>query len=132
MYSKQQLLKAIQNEIRIIKHLGSKVTDTNKGHAVAEKSRTAFELLKYIAYEMPAQVNLIVNAGWDQEIYSTWQAKGEGFTVDNFQSAMDDAWTYIEGQINALTDEELATSFSMWGMSGTRTEFLVSYLLVFL
>lgn len=132
MYSKEQLLGAIQHEFRILKHLWTKVTAENQDHRVAEWTRSAAELMQYLAFETPAQINLMADGGWNQDTYKAWQAKGEGFTIDQFATALDAGYEYIATTINGLSDEQLAESFEMRGMNNTRAGYLVSYFLVFL
>lgn len=132
MYSKELLLETIQNEFRILKHLATKVTAENQYHKIADGTRTAFELMKYLAFEAPAQINLIVNWWRDADLYKSWQDKGTEFTYDQFATKLDEWYAYIVEAINWLSQEQLDTEFNMWGMSGTRTKFLISYFLVFL
>lgn len=132
MYSVDLLLSAIKKEFAILKHLGTKVTADNQSHTITEGTRTAFELMKYLAFEAPAQINLIQQGGRDLDLYKARQEKGKDFTYDQFESALDNAYSYIETTINALTPEQLDQHMEMWGMSGTRMTFLVNYYLVFL
>jgi hypothetical protein len=132
MYSVELLLQAISKEFSILKHLWTKVTSENQHHTITEGTRTAYELIKYLAFEAPAQINLIAQGGRDADLYKTRQDKGADFTYDQFWTALDNAYAYIETTIKALTPEQLDEHMEMRGMKGTKTVFLVNYFLVFL
>ncbi len=131
-YTIDMLLGAINNEYRILKHLWTKVNEANKDHRIAENTRSAEELMKYLAFQSPAQINLGVVWSWDQNIYGDWTSKAEGFSYKDFADKVDEAVQYIESALRSLSEEQLAETISLWGMTMTRTEFFVNYFLVFL
>ena len=132
MYSTDLLLTAIQNQFRILKHLWTKVTAENQNFTITEGTRTAQELMKYLAFEAPAQINLIQQWWWNADLYKSWQDKWVDFTYDKFANTLDEAYVYIEWVIKSLTPEQLNEHMEMRWMSWSRTVFLTNYFLVFL
>ncbi len=49
MYTKEQLIAAMRNEFRIIKHLAEKIPADTEGYKPTEKQRTTLELLQYLS-----------------------------------------------------------------------------------
>lgn len=131
-YTIDMLLGAIKNEYRIFKHLATKVNDDNKDHRIADNTRSAQELMEYIAFQSPAQINLGVLGGWDEAIYGHWVAKAQWYSYKDFADKIDEAIQYIESALRSLTEEQLSETISIWGMTMTRVEFFTSYFLVFL
>lgn len=113
-YTLDMLLGAIKNEYRILKHLGSKVTESNKDHRVTDNTRSAEELMQYLAFQAPAQINLGVSGGWDESIYGHWASKSQGFTYADFGARIDDALQYIESALRSLSEEQLSETISLW------------------
>lgn len=131
-YTIDMLLGAIQNQYRILKHLGTKVNDENKNHRITENTRSAQELMEYLAFQAPAQINLWVLGGWDEGIYGHWVSKAAWFSYHDFGTKMDESLQYIESALRSLSEEKLSETISIWGMTMTRAEFFTSYFLVFL
>jgi hypothetical protein len=132
MYSTPQLLSAIANEFRILKHLGSKVTSTNKDHKLTDSQRSTEELQKYIAYSLPAQIKLMVLGTRDGDLYNNGLKAGDAFTYDQFDAALDNAYASIEADINSVTGEQRDETISIRGQTAPRTHFLIEYVLEFL
>ena len=88
--------------------------------------------MQYLAFESPAQINLGVLGGWDQNVYSHWTSKAEGFSYTDFSEKLDKATQYIESALRSLSEEQLSETISLWGMTMTRAEFFITYFLVFL
>jgi hypothetical protein len=132
MITPQHLLNAIWNEIRILKHLGSKVTATNKDFKLTPTQRSIEELEHYIISSFPAQVQLMVKWSWDENIYKELTSKFEWFTFDQFVSELDTCFAVISEQINTLTDAQWQEEMTIRGMNWPRTRFLNDYVLTFL
>lgn len=131
-YTLDMLLGAIHNEYRILKHLWAKVTEDNKDHRIADNTRSAQELMQYLAFESPAQINLWVLWGWDENVYGHWTSKSQDFSYTHFAESIDEAVRYIESALRSLSEEQFSETISLWGMTMTRAEFFVNYFLVFL
>lgn len=132
MITPQHLLNAIWNEIRILKHLGSKVTAANKDFRLTPPQRSIEELEHYIISSFPAQVQLMVKWSWDEQLYMEMTSKFEWFTFDQFAPELDKWFTLISEQIKMLTDEQWQEEISIRGMNWPRTRFLNDYVLTFL
>lgn len=132
MYSSKQLLTGIANEFRILKHLGSKVTDANKHHKLSDTQRSIHELEHYIISSFPAQIKCMV-AGWrDVSLYTTYSEQFDDFSFAQFSEELDNAYAVIEKEINTLTNNQRDEEITMRGMTGTRSKFLIDYVFSFL
>lgn len=132
MITPQQLLNAITNELRIMKHLASRVTAENKDFRFTPAQRSTEELLQYIVSSFPAQIKLMVLGKRDEEIYMNYAKQFEGFTYTQFATEIDTALVTISEEINSLSDAQRQEHMSIRGMEGPRTRFLNDYILVFL
>jgi hypothetical protein len=74
----------------------------------------------------------MVAGKFDMEIYKAAVDKGEGFTYDQFATALDAAYAVIEKEIKNVTEEQRTETISIWGQTAPRNSFLVNYILVYL
>ncbi len=131
MYSKDQLLNAIENEFRILKHLGNKVEEQYLGHKFTEKQRTIHELMAYLAFSIEKQVQLIVIGMWEPSIFDNMDALTKTFDYRKGDDLLDTEYEHINKMIRGLEDEQWKEEVSLFGKKGPRTMFLVDYLLTF-
>jgi hypothetical protein len=124
MITSQQLLNAITNELRIMKHLASRVTAENKDFRFTPAQRSTEELLQYIVSSFPAQIKLMVLGKRDEEIYMNYAKQFEGFTYTQFAAEIDTALVAITEEINSLSDAQRQEHMTIRGMEGPRTRFL--------
>ncbi len=132
MITPQHLLNAITNELRIMKHLASRVTAENKDFRFTPGQRSTEELLHYLVSSFPVQIKLMVVGKRDEEIYMNYANQFNGFTYTQFAEEMDVALGVIAQDINSLSDAQRQEHVSIRGMEGPRTRFLNDYILTFL
>jgi hypothetical protein len=82
MYTKEQCLKSIETEIRLIKHLATKIPQGKEGYRPSEGQRSTLELLQYLSASGSSTMKVILTentkAGMD---YADFRS---GVTVENF------------------------------------------------
>lgn len=132
MYSVETLLSGIKNQFNILKHLWEKIHEENINFTITEWSRTVLELLKYLCFSTPVQVEIMVDGKMDMEKYNASLAKWENFTYDQFSTELDKAYAHIEAQIKSVTEEQRTEVINVFYQTAPRNTFLVNYLLVFL
>lgn len=132
MITPSHLLHAIAEECRIMKHLGEKVTAENKDYRLTPSQRSIEELEQYIVSSLPAQVKLMVAGAWNNDVYMDIVNQYSDFVWSQFSGWLDAAYASIQADLLSLTDEQRQEEVSFRGKTGTRTIFLVDYLLSFL
>jgi hypothetical protein len=132
MITPQHLIAAISQEIRILKHLGAKVTAENKDFRFTPEQRSTEELERYIVGSLPAQIKLMIAGGRDENIYNEYEKQFEGMSYTKFVDELDNALTTITADIQSVTDAQRQEQIAIRGMQGPRTKFLNDYVLVFL
>lgn len=132
MYTKQDLINGITNEFRIIKHLSEKVTEENKDHQFTETQRTTNDLMFYLSYSLPKQVQIFVDGKMDPSTFADESEKKASFDYKNFDQLMDSQLENIISMINSLSDEQMEEEIEVFGRKQARKILLVEYVLVFL
>lgn len=128
MYTKQNLIDAISNEFRIIKHLAEKVPADTLGYKPTENQRTTLELLQYLSTIFANATHVIYEGSTDA--YKTTPLLSDDTTLENFASKMDAQLALWKEMMEKFDDAQLATVINIYGMGEkTKAEYLVDNLL---
>ncbi len=113
MITKDQFLQSLQHDFAIVKHLYTKVPATAWDYRPTEKQRSARELIQYLATS-PLTAVKVIKAG-DASLFAEGPEKAAEVTVENFLEMIDKEVAEITSAISSMTDEDLETSFDLWG-----------------
>jgi hypothetical protein len=105
MITKQQLLDSILNEIRVCRHLATKLTDKMMDYKPTENQRSTIEVLRYLASCAIGAMESLQAARW--ELYDVRENAVWSMTLTDFDEAMENQSTAIRQFFDALGDEEL-------------------------
>jgi hypothetical protein len=135
MISKQEVLGSMKDEIKIVKHLVSKIKEEHLSYKPSEKQRTMLELLQYISYCGLVGTSFTVTGNWDA--YKQIAEDGAKVTLSGMPVAMDSQMVKIEALLKNLNDKDLSEldAKTPWGASqkaglglvNTALKFLVGY-----
>jgi hypothetical protein len=127
--TKAELTSSLQNEVRILLHLATKVDRQQLGYRPTPKQRSTIELLRYLSYMGPVMVRAARAGGFDPEAWSAEvkaaEARDFDQTIDAI-SAMADAYEKLLGD---MKDEDLRAPLEMFGRKSTKGSFLVNTVL---
>ena len=128
MYSKDDLLQSIAHEMHVIKHLVTKVPEGGMEYRPTEKQRSTQELLQYLA-TIGSQIGILIqNENTDH--FPEMSKKAQQLeTEEQFHAALDAQLTHVTEIINQLDEDELEQEFEEFGMSKTKSQRLVDFLL---
>lgn len=128
MYTKQNLIDAITNEFRIIKHLAEKIPAGTENYKPTESQRTTLELLQYLSAIFANATHVIYEGSTDA--YKTAPIDSRETTLESFAERMDEQLHQWKGMMGLFDDVELAKVISLYGMGEkTKAEYLVDNLL---
>lgn len=131
--TKNDLLSSLQNEVRIMLHLISKVGQDQLDYRPSSHQRSTIELLRYLAIVFPIHFRGVLADGWTAElwgrIWSEQEAYAKNLTLEQVREAIASHATLFAEGLAACTDEKLREPFEMFGFKGTRGPFLVNLVL---
>ncbi len=128
IYTKQHLIDTITNEFRILKHLAEKIPAGTEGYKPTEGQRTTLELLQYLSSIFANATHVILEGNTDA--YKTAPLSGDGTTIENFATKMDEQLVVWNGLMEKFTDEELEKVINIYMMGDkTKAVYLVDNLL---
>jgi|GEM_PF-2712771 len=115
IYTKDNLITAIENEFRILKHLGNKVEEQYLGHKFTEKQRTIHELMAYLAFSIEKQVQLIIIGQREPSIFANMDALTSTFDHKKWDDLLDTEFTHIQKMIRGLEPEARDEEIFLFG-----------------
>jgi hypothetical protein len=127
--TKSELITALQNEVRILLHLASKIDPSQLDYRPTPKQRTTMELLRYLSVMGPSLVEG-VGVGFDQ---ARWKVAADAAAARDFDQTLEaiaaHADTYAR-LLSAMSDDDLRLPFDGFdGRKTTRGAFIVNLVL---
>jgi hypothetical protein len=126
--TKPELISALQNEVRILLHLASKIEPSMIDYRPTPKQRSSIELLRYLSIMGPQLVQAAKH-GFDTERWGKASAEAE---ARNFQQTLDAIRAHSDAYASMLadwTDADFRTEIEMFGNKTSRGAFIVNLVL---
>ena len=127
--TKSELLVSLQNEVRILLHLASKIDRAKLDYRPTPKQRSTFELLKYLTMMGPALVEATKAGAFDP---AAWTAAEKAADAQDFDQALAAIGTHTDAYATLLadvSDADLRAEIELFGDTASRGFFLVNLVL---
>jgi hypothetical protein len=127
--TKAELIGSLQNEVRILLHLCTKIDRAHLDYRPTPKQRSTLDLLHYLSFMGPTMVKAAKDGGFDADV---WGAEAKAAAARDFDqtvdaiSAMSDSFARTLGD---MKDEDFRADLVMFGRPGTKGSFLVNTVL---
>ena len=127
--TKEELISSLQNEVRILQHLCSKIDASMLDYRPTPKQRSTLELLRYLTNMGPGLVEGAIKGSFDPAAWTertkTAEARDFAQTVEAL-AAHKDAYAVLLGPV---TDAQLRETINMFGSPMSRGAFIVNLVL---
>jgi hypothetical protein len=127
--TKSELIGSLQNEVRILLHLASKVEPTMVDYRPTPKQRSTLELLKYLSIMGPGLVKAATAGTFDPAVWTVAQQAAEARDFDQTVAAIAEQSAEYAALLGAMSDEDLRGEINMFGSKTTRGAFIVNLVL---
>lgn len=113
--TKSDLIAELQNEVRVLVHLMSKITPPMLDYRPTPKQRSTIELLRYLSMMGPTLVQVALGSAFSAE---QWKAAADEAAARNFDqlvaaiAAQSDTYAQLLGNIPESAFREELTGFS--------------------
>jgi len=128
--TKDELTASLENEVRILLHLISKVEPRMLDYRPTPKQRSMLELLQYLVIVCPVQLRIIQSGTFDIEAFrARWapeQQKAAAMGLEEAKAAIAKQPEVIRDVVNSLSDADLRQEMEMFGTRATRGALLVN------
>jgi len=127
--TKAELIGSLQNEVRILLHLATKIDRTKLDYRPTPKQRSTFELLKYLSIMGPSLVTAAKKGAFDVPTWTAAQQAAEARDYDQTLSAIAAQTDTYAKELGAMSDADFRTEIEMFGNKTTRGAFIVNLVL---
>ncbi|MCX6592104.1 MAG: hypothetical protein NTZ56_11305 [Acidobacteria bacterium] len=124
--NKQQLIGSLQNEIRILLHLCSKVQPEMLDYRPTPKQRSTIELLRYLSVMGPVLVPSIKAGEFLMDRWNAGTAAADALDFAGVLKSLESQLAFYEEAVNGFSDEELQGEIEMFGNKFLRGPMLVN------
>jgi hypothetical protein len=113
MYTKENFLKSLENEVRIIKHLATKVGPDMLEYRPTPAQRSTLELMQYIsAVGSGVMRSVSLNNAKEWGYYDDFR---KSVTLDNFSKKMDEQLSDMKENFSKFTDSDFSKEADFYG-----------------
>ncbi|MEZ4690369.1 MAG: hypothetical protein R3A12_09380 [Ignavibacteria bacterium] len=116
MSYKEQILKAIEDEFKIIDHLYSKIPEGKFDFKPADETRTIIQLLRYITWCSVGTLKTFIDGDDDSpnyEFYREFSEKAKEMKTSDFPDAMKQQLTDIKKLFEKFSEKDLLDKMVM-------------------
>jgi hypothetical protein len=127
--TKSELVASLQNEVRILLHLISKIEPTALDYRPTPKQRSTIELLKYLSVMGPGLVEAAKAGTFDPAVWTVADAAAQKRNFEETVAAIaahGDAYARLLADVS---DEEFRAEIEMFGRKTIRGAFIVNLVL---
>jgi hypothetical protein len=117
--TKEELIGALQNEIRILLHLAGKIDRTKLDYRPTPKQRSTIELLRYLVVMGPMLMRAIKAGVFDGEAWGKKVAEADAMNFDQVLAAIEKQNGMYADTVGALSDSELREGIDLFGSGKT-------------
>ncbi|MCB0310590.1 MAG: hypothetical protein KDD42_05115 [Bdellovibrionales bacterium] len=119
MITREQLINQVEEEVRLVKHLATKVQTHHLQYRPAPKMRTVLETLQYLS--VCGIAGLKAGLSSNPELIAAYSEQAKQVTLESFPAAIDRSLNELKEIVAAHTDEELLKKQVKlpWGITHT-------------
>ena len=127
--TKAELIGSLQNEVRILLHLATKIDGSSLDYRPTPKQRSSIELLRYLSLMGPLLIQAARTGTFDPVVWTAAQQAAEGRDLSqtlDVIAAQSDQFTTIIGD---MTEDDFRGEIELFGRKATRGSFIVNTVL---
>lgn len=123
--TKDELISALQNEVRILLHLASKVDRNQLDYRPTPKQRSTIELLRYLTIMGPSLIPAIKTGAFDGAAFGAAQAAANAMNFDQVVAAIEKQSSDYAQQLGAFSDDDFRAELDLFGKKASRGSHIV-------
>jgi hypothetical protein len=127
--TKSELIASLQNEVRILLHLASKVDPGMLDYRPTPKQRSIIELLQYLTVMGPALVQAAKTGTFDAAAWTHAEQAAKARNFDQTLAALAAHSSEYATSLGDLTEADFRTTVEMFGQKSSRGSFIVNNVL---
>ena len=127
--TKPELIASLQNEVRILLHLASKIDRTSVDYRPGPKQRSTLELLKYLSLMGPGLIQAAKAGAMDRAAWTAAAQAAEGWNLEQTIAALSGHADTYATLLADWSEADFRGEIEMFGNKTSRGAFLVNLVL---
>jgi hypothetical protein len=127
--TKSELIASLQNEVRILLHLASKLAPEMIDYRPTPKQRSSIELLQYLSIMGPQLVKAAIGTGFDPASWTEAQNAANARNLEQTLSVIAGHSDEYARLLGGLSDADFRAEIEMFGRKTSRGAFIVNLVL---
>jgi len=127
--NKSELIASLQNEVRILLHLASKIEPAMLDYRPSPKQRSTLELLKYLSVMGPGLVEAAKAGGFDPAVWTVAEQAANARDFDQTLAAIAGHSDRYATLLDTMSDADFREEIEMFGRKTIRGPFIVNLVL---
>lgn len=124
--TKEELIGVLQNEVRILQHLCTKVNPEMLDYRPTPKQRSTMELLRYLTVMGPALVLACQTGKFDEALWGAKNAEAEAMDFDGVVKSLASQSEFYSTSLGAMSEDDFAKQVELFGAKGSTGTLLVN------
>jgi hypothetical protein len=124
-----ELIASLQNEVRILQHLITKIEPSMLDYRPTPKQRSTMELLKYLTLMGPSLIQAARTGTFDVPAWTAAEQASNARDFDQTVAALAAQSGEYAALLGDMTDADFRGEIEMFGMKYTRGAFIVNLVL---
>lgn len=122
--TKDEAIAALQNEVRLVLHLMSKIEPSMLDYRPSPKQRSLIELVRYFVVMAPVQLRFVAAGNFSMEAWiGAWrpaEAAASGMNLEEVKAALAKQPALFAQMLGAVPDADFRKEIEMFGNQATR------------
>jgi len=127
--TREELVASLQNEVRILLHLASKIDRSQLDYRPTPNQRSTLELLRYLTMMGPEEIACIRSGVFDPASWQASQAAADCLDFDQVLAALERQTTRYAELIGEFSDADLREEIELLFWKGSRGSIIVTLVL---
>ena len=127
--TREELVASLQNEVRILLHLASKIDRSQLDYRPAPNQRSTLELLRYLTMMGPECIACIRSGVFDSASWQAAQAAADRLDFDQVLAALERLTTRYAELIGKFSDADLHDEIQLLFWNASRASIIVNLVL---
>jgi len=127
--TKSELIASLQNEVRILLHLASKIDRAKLDYRPTGKQRSTLELLRYLSMMGPGLIRAAKVGSFDPVVWTATDQAASQLDFDQALAAIAAQTDAYAALLDDLSDADFRAEITMFGHRTTRGAFIVNFVL---
>ena len=113
--TKEELIRALQNEVRILLHLASKIDRNKLDYRPTPKQRSTIELLQYLVVMGPMLVKAIKAGAFDPPAWTAATNEAKAMNFDQVLKAIEQQNGVYADVLSGFSEQDFRSDIDLFG-----------------